>query len=91
MDMEIVTLIVSSLFGATGIVTLLLAKRERRANASLVEANANLEMQKGYAQFVIDTNNIIRDLKIEVKDIKYELQLYKMQCRECSNNKINRV
>lgn len=85
---EYLNIIISALFGTTGIITLYLAKRERKAQASIIEANANVEMQKGYAQFVIDTNNLIAGLKAELQEVKNELKACQKQCKECSSNKI---
>jgi hypothetical protein len=88
MSLEVLSLILSTVFGSTGIITLFIAKRERKANVSLIEASANLEMQKGYSQFVIDTNNIITELRAEIKQVKVELEMYQKQCRDCLNNKL---
>lgn len=83
-----VSLIISSLFGGTGIVSLILAKRERRATVSVTEANAVQEMQKAYAQMVIDNEEMKKELKEELRLVKEDLKKYIQQCKICPNNKI---
>lgn len=83
-----ITQIVTYFFGCSGIVFWLLNYKERKTKNKADEANATIEMQKGYRNFVQDTNALINNLKEEIKEIKEELKQYKQQCKVCNNNKI---
>lgn len=80
--------VMTLIFGAGGIVAYIGARKERRAQTKIVEASATLEMQKSYAQYVLDNNQVICELKIELKEVKAVLKNYVKQCQLCTNNKI---
>jgi hypothetical protein len=88
LSVESIIAIIGTLTGGTGILAYLGAKKERKAQAELAGASALIEMQKSYAQYVIDNNKVINDLKNEIKDISTQLHNYKNQCKQCSNNKL---
>lgn len=85
---ELIIPIITALFGGTGVVSFIAAKRERKAQVQVTEASALQEMQKSYAQFVLDNEKVIDGFRKELSEVKSELQQYKKQCGACSNNKI---
>lgn len=75
------------LMGGGGFLSLLMARRERRAAANLNNTNAVEIMQKVYSQFVKDTAIEINMLKEEIKRLRKVVESYKATCNGCPNNK----
>ncbi|KOS08359.1 hypothetical protein AM493_13830 [Flavobacterium akiainvivens] len=69
--------------------SLLLARKERRAAANLNNTNAVEIMQKVYQQFVKDTSLEINMLKEEIKRLRKVVERYQSACSGCPNNKNN--
>ena len=91
MDHELLNILItvmSAVFGGGGILTFILAKRERKAAADMKSANALDIMQKVYQQFVNDTAIEIYQLKEEIKMLRTVVENYKATCENCPNNKI---
>jgi hypothetical protein len=77
------------LLGGGGLVSLFMARRERRAAANLNNTNAVEIMQKVYQQFVKDTALEISMLKEEIKTLRRVVENYKSACSGCPNSKNN--
>ncbi len=75
------------LLGAGGVVSLLIARKERKAAANLSNTNAVDIMQKVYRQFVKDTALEINELKEEIKMLRKVVENYRSTCSGCPNNK----
>lgn len=91
MNPEIVNIMITvmgAVFGGGGVLTFILAKRERKAAADMKSANALDIMQKVYQQFVTDTAIEIHQLKEEIKMLRTVVENYKATCENCPNNKI---
>lgn len=86
---ENIALIMNFIFGSSGLLFWFLNYKERGTKNKTDEANATIEMQKSYAQFVSDTNALINGIKSELSEVKNELKNYKSQCKMCTNNKLN--
>lgn len=78
-----------ALVGAGGVLSLIMAKRERKAAANLSNANAVDIMQKVYSQFVKDTAVEINELKEEIKMLRKVVESYRSSCQGCPNHKNN--
>ena len=85
---ESIVSIIGALTGGAGILAYIGAKKERKAQAELAGASALIEMQKSYAQYVVDNNAVISELKSQIIEVHAQLVNYKKQCKECSNNKL---
>lgn len=77
------------LVGGGGLLSLFMARKERRAAADLNTTNAVEIMQKVYQQFVKDTAIEINLLKEEIKRLRKVVESYKSACSGCPNNKNN--
>jgi hypothetical protein len=76
---------VAGLFSAGGAVSLIFARKERRAAQDIASGNAVDIMQKVYAQFIKDTAVEIGQLKEEVKMLRAVVESYKQTCDNCPN------
>lgn len=83
---QVISPILSALLGGGGILSLLIARKERKAAASVTEANAIAVMQQVYRQFVSDTAAEIGALKEEIKRLRNAVEGYKASCEGCPNN-----
>jgi|GEM_PF-5656996 len=86
---HIVAAIISVAFGGGGLLSLILAKKERKAAADMKSANALDIMQKVYQQFVNDTAVEIYQLKEEIKILRAVVEGYKATCDNCPNKIIS--
>jgi tRNA(Ile2) C34 agmatinyltransferase TiaS len=75
------------LVGGGGLLSLFIARKERRAAANLNNTNAVDIMQKVYQQFVKDTAVEINMLKEEIIRLRNVVENYKSVCSGCPNNK----
>jgi flagellar biosynthesis chaperone FliJ len=89
MDASILLQLFPAVLGGSGIISLMLARKERRAAANLSNTNAVDIMQKVYQQFVKDTALEINQLREEIKRLRTVVENYKNTCQECPNHKNN--
>ena len=85
---NIIATLASVAFGGGGLLTFILAKKERKAATDMKSANALDIMQKVYQQFVNDTAIEICQLKEEIKMLRAVVEGYKTTCENCPNKKI---
>ncbi|MFN3753303.1 hypothetical protein [Flavobacterium sp.] len=86
--LELIKTIFPYLLGSGGLILFLLSRKQRNANAEVTEASALQGMQKSYQQYVKDNNEVIAELRKEIKEIRGQLKRYINQCKDCSNNKM---
>lgn len=79
--------LIGALLSGGGILTLAIARKERKAAADLTNANAVEIIQKVYQQFVKDTALEIGQLKEEVRMLREVVQKYKDRCDSCPNKR----
>lgn len=79
--------IISYLFGAGGVFAFFQGRKERKIAIKLGEANAIQGLQTAYDNFIKHSNEVIEDLKNEVKELKAQIdrteqafQSYKKEC-----------
>ena len=80
--------IISYLFGAGGVLALFQGRKERKISIKSQEADAIQGLQQAYANFIKHSNELIDDLKVEVKELKQQIDRqeeafieYKTQCK----------
>jgi CRISPR/Cas system CMR-associated protein Cmr5 small subunit len=66
--------IISYLFGAGGVFAFFQVRKERQIAIKLGEANAIQGLQQAYDNFIKHSNEVIEDLKKEVKELKDQIQ-----------------
>ena len=74
--------------GGGGLFALYISWKTRKSTVEISEASALQEMQKGYAQMVLDNETLKKELRNEIKKLQDQLQKYMEQCAICANNKI---
>lgn len=84
---EVLPVILSAVFGGSGLVTWLLAFKERRVKQQIDENKAVAAMQEVYSQFVLDTTNKIDELKKEITKLKKIIENNPPACPTCPNIK----
>lgn len=84
--LQLIAPIASAVLGGGGLISLLLARKERKSAAQVTEANAIAVMQQVYRQFVSDTASEIGALKEEIKRLRDVVESYRSTCGGCPNN-----
>lgn len=79
--------VIGSIIGTGGLVSLFMARKERKAAQNLTAGNALDIMQKVYAQFVKDTEFEIGQMKEEIRMLRKVVEKYKETCDNCPNKK----
>jgi len=80
--------IISYLFGAGGVFAFFQGRKERKIALKSQEIDAIQDLQQAYANFIKHSNELIDDLKNEVKELKEQIDRqenafieYKTQCK----------
>lgn len=95
--LEILSPVISTLFGGAGVITFIGARRERKAQAKLVESEANLKeseanlketevfssWQQIYTKLVADTDKKFNEFEREIDSLKRKLSDYESRCKFC--------
>lgn len=83
MNNELLLTILNALFGGTGLISFIGARRERKASAKLKESEVFSSWQGIYDKMAAATDKKIEDLIKEIEGLKKELNEYKSRCKLC--------
>jgi len=83
MSIELLSIIISTIFGSTGLITLFMTRAEKKALLKVTEGNALETMQKVYDHFVMDTEKQIGIMREEIKMMHTIIKAYKDKCDNC--------
>lgn len=82
--------ILTYVFGSTTLVSVYVAWTTRKSQISIAKADAVDKVADVYLKLTTQTEKRFSEMDAEIQSVKRELQLYKMQCGKCSNNKIGK-
>lgn len=74
---ETLLTVLSTLFGGTGIIAYVGARKERIAQANISEAGAVAAMQGVYRNLVVDTDGKFEAMRKEISDTRIEMKMVK--------------
>lgn len=80
--METLLQILPYIFGGGGMLAFIFSYRKEKLSA--ID-----QLQKVYAQFIVDTVAQIGNLKMEIEMLHKIVKNYEQQCRQCKNNENN--
>jgi hypothetical protein len=82
----VIGFIFGAVFGGGGLISLIVARRERQANIDLTDGNAIKVMQEVYKEFAKDTALEIGQMKEEIKMLREIIKKNQLECAGCVNN-----
>jgi len=82
----VIGFIFGAVFGGGGLISLILARKERRANIDLTDGNAVKVMQEVYKEFAKDTALEIGQMKEEIRMLREVIKKQQIDCAACVNN-----
>jgi len=82
----VIGFIFGAVFGGGGLISLIIARRERQANIDLTDGNAVKVMQEIYKEFAKDTALEIGQMKEEIKMLREVIKKQQTDCAACYNN-----
>jgi len=82
----VIGVVFGAVFGAGGFMSLMLARKERRANVDLTDGNAIKVMQAVYKEFAKDTALEIGQMKEEIRMLREVIKKQQTDCAACVNN-----